>query len=83
MLVVVIAVFVIMVVSSGFTITSILSTDYCTFYARVAPLLPEFASHWGIIIQETNPKDAKNDDVWLYHLCLEEDDRPTSGSTGG
>ena len=61
-------------VDGAFVIFRVLSADHCAFYARVAPLLPEFASHWGIIIQETNTKDAKNDDVWLYHLCLEEGD---------
>src|SRR5947207_15454236 len=41
-------------------------------YARVAPLVPGFASHWGIVVQRTDLKDPKNEDVWLFHLCLEE-----------
>ena len=43
-------------------------------YARIAPLVPGFASHWGIVVQKTDPRDPKNEDVWLFHLCLEEDE---------
>lgn len=43
-------------------------------YARVAPLVPAFASHWGIVVQEMDPKEPKNEDVWLFHLCLVEDE---------
>jgi hypothetical protein len=43
-------------------------------YARIAPLVPEFASHWGIVVQKTDPSDPKNKDVWLFHLCLVEDE---------
>jgi hypothetical protein len=41
-------------------------------YARVAPLVPGFASHWGIVVQKMDPKEPKNEDVWLFHLCLVE-----------
>ena len=43
-------------------------------YARVAPLVPVFASHWGIVVQKIDPKNPKNENVWLFHLCLVEDD---------
>lgn len=43
-------------------------------YARIAPLVPGFALHWGIVIQKTDPRDPKNEDVWLFHLCLVEDE---------
>ena len=35
-------------------------------YASVVPLLPKFASHWGIVVET----ESENEDAWLFHLQL-------------